>query len=282
MKTCSMCKEEKPVSEFYKNKSRKDGLSYRCKPCQKSYVDPQKNKAYLKEYNKKNSAKIKKYYQDKKHPCEIDGCETLIWHTNKLCHPHSITKAYHPLFTNKDIKHYIIPTKKPKSLKTYRLGSLCKTKECKEIGSGENMFCRIHSVIQDYNPNFTKEDIRNYVTTKGKPNRGLIIWQNKVRYKYQYKCCECGSKDSPTPFNISQRTSEPKSHQRIEFGHLFCQPCSDKFIEEEKKLCIKCNSIQTLKDFHLRTDTGKYNNRCKTCVAAEKLKRYLTEKSPVP
>jgi hypothetical protein len=33
MKQCIVCKNSKPLSEFYKNKSKKDGLQGRCKPC---------------------------------------------------------------------------------------------------------------------------------------------------------------------------------------------------------------------------------------------------------
>lgn len=33
MKTCTFCKEVKPLSEFNKNKSRKDGLQNKCRPC---------------------------------------------------------------------------------------------------------------------------------------------------------------------------------------------------------------------------------------------------------
>lgn len=35
-KTCSRCKETKPVDQFGKNKSTPDGLSYYCKACQKA------------------------------------------------------------------------------------------------------------------------------------------------------------------------------------------------------------------------------------------------------
>jgi len=37
MKTCSKCKETKPLSEFYKNRSTKDGLQAYCKICQSKY-----------------------------------------------------------------------------------------------------------------------------------------------------------------------------------------------------------------------------------------------------
>lgn len=34
MKRCSRCKQEKPVTEFQKDRSRKDGLQPRCRECQ--------------------------------------------------------------------------------------------------------------------------------------------------------------------------------------------------------------------------------------------------------
>ena len=37
MKKCPKCKEEKPLSLFYKNKSRKDGLSRVCKKCKSEH-----------------------------------------------------------------------------------------------------------------------------------------------------------------------------------------------------------------------------------------------------
>lgn len=37
MKTCSKCKETKPLSEFSKNKRSKDGLDSRCKECVRAY-----------------------------------------------------------------------------------------------------------------------------------------------------------------------------------------------------------------------------------------------------
>ena len=33
MKTCCACKQERPLTDFWKNKSRKDGLCIECKNC---------------------------------------------------------------------------------------------------------------------------------------------------------------------------------------------------------------------------------------------------------
>lgn len=38
MKTCNKCHEIKPLAEFYKDRTRKDGLAHRCKPCCNEYA----------------------------------------------------------------------------------------------------------------------------------------------------------------------------------------------------------------------------------------------------
>lgn len=37
MRECSKCGKSKPVAEFYRNPTCKDGLSYRCKECNRAY-----------------------------------------------------------------------------------------------------------------------------------------------------------------------------------------------------------------------------------------------------
>lgn len=39
MKACSMCRKEKPRSEFHVDRSKKTGMTSRCKTCSKEYVD---------------------------------------------------------------------------------------------------------------------------------------------------------------------------------------------------------------------------------------------------
>ena len=50
-KKCSTCQEHRSVSEFYKNRTRKDGLQSRCKICQKRWERSAVRKAYQKRYN---------------------------------------------------------------------------------------------------------------------------------------------------------------------------------------------------------------------------------------
>jgi hypothetical protein len=39
LKRCSTCKNEKVTSEFYSNKTQKDGYSNQCKECKNMYID---------------------------------------------------------------------------------------------------------------------------------------------------------------------------------------------------------------------------------------------------
>jgi hypothetical protein len=70
MKKCTKCGIEKPLSEFNKNKSRKDGLGSHCKACIGEQY--QQNKKKVAEYqrswyqkNKKKQAKYDKQYREK-------------------------------------------------------------------------------------------------------------------------------------------------------------------------------------------------------------------------
>lgn len=89
MKTCSKCNTEKPFSEFYKNKARKDGVGTYCIECSKSYYSTPKWIEYGKkrdlkrrtqenyieyqiEYRKKNMDKFVKKNYEKYHTNPIE------------------------------------------------------------------------------------------------------------------------------------------------------------------------------------------------------------------
>jgi hypothetical protein len=69
-KVCSKCKIEKPVEEFPKDSSKRDGLHNECKGCRKerkvryNKANSEKQKEYQKEYRKSNPDKIKEYQKD--------------------------------------------------------------------------------------------------------------------------------------------------------------------------------------------------------------------------
>jgi hypothetical protein len=74
-KICSKCQEEKPVTEFYKCRNYKDGLSYQCKICAKQYNSEHKKEIKLsnKQYYIENKDEIKLYHKqyDSEHKEEV-------------------------------------------------------------------------------------------------------------------------------------------------------------------------------------------------------------------
>ena len=65
MKICSRCKIEKSVSEFYKDKSIKDGLNNKCKMCASEKnkrwrkANPEKKRELNKKWNEANPEKVR-------------------------------------------------------------------------------------------------------------------------------------------------------------------------------------------------------------------------------
>jgi len=54
-KTCNKCCVEKDLSEFHKNKDKKDGLQSECKDCMRNRLEV---------YRNQNKVKVKEYYQN--------------------------------------------------------------------------------------------------------------------------------------------------------------------------------------------------------------------------
>lgn len=75
-KICGTCKQEKPISEFNKNKAKKDGLQVSCRPCKKFHQASwyQKNsKKHIKNVADRNR-KVRDWLREKKDvPCSDCG-----------------------------------------------------------------------------------------------------------------------------------------------------------------------------------------------------------------
>lgn len=72
-KFCNKCGQEKPISEFGKNKSKKDGLQTQCKAC-------------VKLYKQKHYSENKSYYIEKAKAYRQKGRENLNeYKSNLIC-----------------------------------------------------------------------------------------------------------------------------------------------------------------------------------------------------
>ena len=77
MKVCLNCGQEKSLNSFFKDKSSKDGLKYKCKDC---------IKVYRNSYNSENKDKIQEYYlQNKSQICKFSA---QYYEKHKIKHKH--------------------------------------------------------------------------------------------------------------------------------------------------------------------------------------------------
>lgn len=79
MKKCCECEKIKSTSDFYSHGSYRDGLRYECKECTKgrtkSSYNPDKAKAYAKEYNKAHKEQRAKDRQANLAQFLLNACE---------------------------------------------------------------------------------------------------------------------------------------------------------------------------------------------------------------
>lgn len=102
LKRCSSCRQEKPLGQFYRNKSTLDGLNYSCMPCAlQSVKDSQKRhrvstavrrRAFYQKEKNKLRRKSRRY--GKRFPAKIKAHNDLYRQT------HKVEKASHNLVNN--------------------------------------------------------------------------------------------------------------------------------------------------------------------------------------
>lgn len=115
-KRCSKCKEWKPITEFCKHKSHKDGLQDYCKDCKKDWYE--NNKEHVKEYEKQwyenNKERAKQYYESnreyiKKYSKEYkENHKELIW-AIRTYNTHK-QKGFKMIITENELKTKLINT----------------------------------------------------------------------------------------------------------------------------------------------------------------------------
>lgn len=89
LKQCTKCKQEKQLSEFYKDKSKKSGYSSYCKACQKVYDDSRKNDE---ERNKRKREQRKQYYKNNKEKEDKRNSEYYYKHKEQCL---EVSKQYY-------------------------------------------------------------------------------------------------------------------------------------------------------------------------------------------
>jgi hypothetical protein len=76
MKKCTICHQTKPLDQFYKNKSRKDGLAHRCKSCSAA-------RAKIRRESNKEQIKVSRKIYYKTHKNQIQAKNRAYYQANK-------------------------------------------------------------------------------------------------------------------------------------------------------------------------------------------------------
>ncbi len=89
MKRCVVCKKDKIIEDFYKNRTQKDGRDNRCKSCQKKYDTSPVKQEYRKKYEKSENRKLarKRFLQE--HPLQIKA----KWAVHQMTRTGKLPKA---------------------------------------------------------------------------------------------------------------------------------------------------------------------------------------------
>lgn len=105
-KTCTNCKLEKELNEFYKCTSFKDGLTYECKSCMTYYrqKNKEKNRLYQQKIHKENPEKFKE--ADRKYYSKLDPQKKMFQQVRARAKSRKIP-------FNLNIEDIIIPDKCP-------------------------------------------------------------------------------------------------------------------------------------------------------------------------
>ena len=98
MKQCGMCKVNKDLSEFAKDKNRKDGHAAKCKTCHKDLAKAhyQRNKATYAKTHREKKQKIQKHLQQLKEASPCTDCgEYYPYYVMQYDHLPQYEKSFH-------------------------------------------------------------------------------------------------------------------------------------------------------------------------------------------
>ena len=212
MKVCYVCKIEKEFSEFYKDKSTKDGFYYSCKICSKAnknkknyqkeyYINNREKKLkYQKDYQSTNNEVISKYQKEYQKEYYLNNK-----HKNKD-KVKEYSKKYYELNKEKKIeysKEYYLNNKEYKKIysKEYNIKNKEKNREKFKLKIKTNTIFRLSKKMRDLlirnfkNKGFNKtsktseilgcsfEELKLYLESKFE---SWMTWENKGLYNGEF------------------------------------------------------------------------------------------------
>ena len=289
-KICTICQQEKPISDFYPAKNRKDGREHRCIVCSRERVkhdyrpDPEKENFPKQCTICKKTKTQKDFYKSKNNKsglksicieCESERCKNINNIFNVETHGENIlcTKC-------KSLKHHS-EFSKSKTSKSglFRWCKSCqkesgKIKHYEPIYDGKLKLCTKCGVEKD------KNEFREEKRASG----GLYSWcrscsNEALRSKNNYpdnksndelkRCCRCNTDKSLSEFGNNKRGSDGKQSvckQCVSDISSYRNNTPEVNYKNERKTCSKCGVEKLGKDFYLNKHVlGGLNSSCKLC-----------------
>lgn len=192
MKTCTKCKETKPVSEFTRDKSKKDGLRTTCKACHKAYREANKGliaakkKAWAAANKESIAAKKKAWRQSNK---ESIDAQKKAWDAANPDKVKGYQKAYREANKEK-VKAYqkAWAAANPDKVKAYHKAYFEANKE--KVKSSQKAYREASKVKRR-----AYEHARRARKENAQGTHTAEQWQARLDY-FGHKCRYCGSRDN--------------------------------------------------------------------------------------
>ena len=252
-KTCSKCRQEKPITEYNKDKSRSDGLFPQCNSCKnegkrkrykenKKIIDEQ-NKVWVKNNPDKVKA-IKTKYRNKNRN-EINKRANERRNKNKE-HYNSINRKYY-----KRNRENIL--KKQKRYRDSNKDVIRKTQQ-KHYNKNKDNILKYHKEYRVKYPEKHKEHVRRW--NKSNPEKRRIYTMNRIarlknsegsftseewevlKKSCEYSCLCCGVKEPKTKLSIDHVIPLSKN--------------GSNSITNIQPLCLSCNQKKGVKNTDYR------------------------------
>jgi len=187
MKICTRCKEDKPISEFYKHKTGKNGITASCRACTKEYGRDNyvKNKEVILE-------KARKYYQENPEKMRKRAKEKYQKNrVQKLEH----AKKYQQENRERLIEYLrIYREKNPESAREHGLRYYRENKEAVKLR------------VRNYNKTEAGRSVRSKGVNKYRALRAGVTVEDftskEIFRRDRYICQACGIKTRPDYKNI--------------------------------------------------------------------------------
>lgn len=175
MKICTKCHLEKPLTEFYKDKSKKDGYGGNCKLCknQINKIYQQSNKDKIKIYREKGKENLREWRIKNAEYLKKQKYEWYLKNTNKCVDSHNKWRENNPEKYRKSINKTINKRKENDPL--FKLNCKIRSmiaKNLKRVGYVKKS--RTHEIL-----GCSFEELKIYLESKFEP---WMNWENRGLY----------------------------------------------------------------------------------------------------